>query len=201
MKITCVDLIRHGEPEGGEVLRGRTDHALTERGWQQFQKRVTRIEANWQRVISSPLLRCQAAASALAQERNIPLLLAPALKELDFGDWEGRPLAELAANKAELAKMWQDPLNFCAPAGEPVLALQQRVLACWQDLLKNYAGEQLLVVSHGGVMRVLAQQLLNLTGQGMNSLAIPYAGWLRFKVYQGTDEPWITLEQMDGSAL
>lgn len=208
MSITYVDVLRHGEPSGGNVLRGRTDHPLTERGVRQFQQRIARIAASaspWQHIYSSPLMRCQSSAKWLAEHYQLPLTIEPELAEIDFGDWENKPLAELASSEATMRTLWEDPLNFCAPNGEAVLALQQRILAQWHQHIEQHQGEHILWVCHGGVMRVLAQKLLQLTPEGMNKLAIPYAGWLRFKVqrseYQGEVQEWVSLEQMDGSEI
>ena len=62
MITTYIDIIRHGEPVGGRVFRGRTDHCLTERGCEQFQQRIERLGQHWQHVVSSPLLRCKQSA-------------------------------------------------------------------------------------------------------------------------------------------
>jgi len=79
------------------------------------------------------------------------------------------------------------------------------VVAAWQELLDVHRGEHLLLVSHGGVMRVLAQHLLSLAPEAMNRLAIPYAGLLRFRIdhseYEGKAQVWVSLEGMDGSVL
>ncbi|UXD88437.1 histidine phosphatase family protein [Thalassolituus hydrocarboniclasticus] len=206
MSTTRIDLIRHGEPEGGNVFRGRTDHALTELGRWQFAERVRRFDSRWTRIISSPLSRCHSAAEQLASARNLPLACDERWAEIDYGDWENRDVSEVMAEYADDSRrLWADPLNFCAPNGEPVPQLQQRVGAAWQELLQDHRGEHLLLVSHGGVMRVLAQQLLSLAPEAMNRLAIPYAGLLRFKIdhseYQGKEQVWVSLEGMDGSVL
>ena len=203
---TRIDIIRHGEPEGGNVFRGRTDHALTVFGQWQFDQRIARHRSAWQRVISSPLQRCRQSAQTLAQQLQIPLHIDERWAEIDYGDWENQPVDSIMHDPAQDARaLWEDPLNFCAPNGEPVVVLQQRVLAGWHSLLTDYAGEHLLVVCHGGVMRVLAQQLLQLAPQAMNRLAVPYAGLLRFRIdhseYQGQPQRWITLEHLDGNDL
>ncbi len=203
---TRIDIIRHGEPEGGNVFRGRTDHALTALGQWQFEQRITRHRSAWQRVISSPLQRCRQSAQALAQQLQIPLHIDERWTEIDYGDWENQPVDSIINDPAQDARaLWEDPLNFCAPQGEPVTALQQRVLAAWDSALSEHAGEHLLVVCHGGVMRVLAQHLLQLAPQAMNRLAVPYAGLLRFRIdhseYQGKPQRWITLEHLDGNDL
>ena len=203
---TRIDIIRHGEPEGGNVFRGRTDHALTALGQWQFDQRVARHRSAWQRVISSPLQRCRQSAQTLAQQLQIPLHIDERWTEIDYGDWENQPVDSIMHYPAQDARaLWEDPLNFCAPQGEPVTALQQRVLAAWDSVLTEYAGEHLLVVCHGGVMRVLAQHLLQLAPQAMNRLAVPYAGLLRFRIdlseYHGQPQQWITLEHLDGNDL
>ena len=202
-RVTRIDVIRHGEPEGGDVFRGHTDHELTERGRRQFEHRLQRNPARYQRVISSPLQRCYYSASWLAGECALTHMTDQRWAEIHYGDWENRPVAEVMTDDAEIAQqLWQDPLNFCAPNGEPVTQLQQRVLAAWDDLLDKHTGESLLVVSHGGVMRVLAQHLLGLAPEAMSRLSIPYAGLLRFRIDEVSDgQRFVTLETLDGASL
>jgi len=101
--------------------------------------------------------------------------------------------------------MWQQPLEFCAPNGEPVPEFQQRIVGAWKTLLNEHQGKHLLVVNHGGVMRVLTQYLLKLDPMAMNRLAIPYAGLIRFKVdhseENGKIRHWVSLLAMDGEEL
>lgn len=204
---TRVDLIRHGEPQGGNVFRGKTNLPLTEQGRWQFRQRLQRYglqssSAHWQQIISSPLQRCLESAEYLAQELSIPLLVEPLWQEIDYGDWENRPVNEVMATQPlQAQKMWQQPLEFCAPNGEPVRDFQQRILNAWQTLLADHRGQHLLLVSHGGVMRVLAQHLLSLAPQAMNRLSIPYAGLMRFRVDHDDNQDWVSLEMMDGSTL
>jgi alpha-ribazole phosphatase len=201
---TWVDLIRHGQPEGGDVFRGHSDHPLTPLGWQQFWGRIEKHQADWTQVVSSPLLRCQAAAQDLAQRHNLPLRLDARFKELNFGAWENQPVAEVMARQREAAQaLWQDPLNFCAPDGEPVAQLRERVLSAWAQLVQEHAGQHVLLVSHGGVMRVLVQHLLGLSPEGMSRIAIPYAGFMRFSLslnpYAAGPKHWVQLEVLDGA--
>src|SRR5690554_4155742 len=204
MITTYVDIIRHGEPAGGRVFRGHTDHKLTEQGIEQFKQRTARMCCQWQQVISSPLLRCRQSAELLAQEQNIALTIEPKLSEIHFGEWENRSVDTVMAEQS-ISQMWQDPMNFCAPQGEPTAALQQRVLVAWQQLLKTHQGQRVLVVTHGGVIRMLAQHLLELTANGMSKLSLPYAAVISFKVidseYEGQAQQWVSLEGMDGTEL
>ncbi len=156
MITTYVDIIRHGEPAGGRVFRGHTDHKLTEQGVEQFKQRIKRMGCHWQQVITSPLIRCRQSAELLAQEQSIPLTIEPKLSEIHFGEWENRSVDTVMAEQS-ISQLWQDPMNFCAPQGEPTAALQQRTLHAWQHLLKEHQGKRILVVTHGGVIRMLAQ--------------------------------------------
>lgn len=69
---TCIDLIRHGGPEGGKRSRGQIDAPLSVTGWRQVWAAVV-PRAPWQQVVSPPLARCHAFAAAPA-ERHEPLL-------------------------------------------------------------------------------------------------------------------------------
>jgi alpha-ribazole phosphatase len=204
MITTYIDIIRHGEPVGGKVFRGHTDHCLTERGIEQFQQRIKRLGYNWQQVISSPLLRCQQSAHWLAQEQDIPLHIEPNLAEIHFGKWENQNVAKIMAEE-DISQLWQDPMNFCAPQGESTAALQQRAVLAWHDLLKTQQGKRVLVVTHGGVIRMLAQHLLELTPSAIKKLSLPYAAVMCFKIieteYEGEQQHWVSLESMDGTEL
>lgn len=203
---TYIDLIRHGEPAGGNVFRGRVDLALTELGRRQFRARVTKHAQPWQQIVSSPLQRCSESAQWLSADLDIPCQLVESWQEIHYGDWENIPVDDVLQKHAQQAqKMWQNPMAFCAPNGEPVMEFQQRIISAWETLLNQHQGQHLLVVNHGGVMRVLVQHLLKLDPEAMNRLAIPYAGFIRFKVdhseEKGTTRHWVSLLAMDGEEL
>ncbi len=118
----------------------------------------------WDRIIASPLIRCADFGRALSQRLDLPLSLDPRLVELDFGAWEGRSAADLMASDAEaLGRFWADPVTHAPPGGESLPAFQARVLAAWRDLTAQALtnGERLLVISHGGVIRVILCTLLD----------------------------------------
>ena len=205
-KTTYVDLIRHGEPQGGNVFRGRVDLPLSELGERQFRARVRKHRQPWTHIISSPLSRCADSGRWLAAERGMTCQIINDWQEIFYGDWENKPVDEVFQQHPQQAqKMWQQPFEFCAPNGESVPDFQQRIVAAWYQLLEQQQGQHVLLVNHGGVMRVLAQYLLKLDPQAMNRLAIPYAGLMRFKVDHsveaGKPHHWVSLLAMDGEAL
>ncbi|MBS4077913.1 alpha-ribazole phosphatase family protein [Pseudomonas rustica] len=153
-----LDLLRHGETELGGGLRGSLDDALTEKGWTQMRAAV--VEGGpWDRLVSSPLQRCARFAAELGEQLNLPVHLDKDLQELHFGAWEGQSAAALMETDADaLGLFWADPYSFTPPQGEPVSDFSTRVLAAVAGLHSAYAGERILLISHGGVMRLLLAQ-------------------------------------------
>jgi alpha-ribazole phosphatase len=150
-----LELLRHGETEQGGGLRGSLDDALTATGWAQLRAAVA-DGSRWDRLVSSPLQRCARFAAELAEQRGLPLSLEADLQELHFGAWEGRSAAELMHTDADaLGRFWADPYAFTPPGGEPLLAFEARVLGAVRRLQARHAGERLLLITHGGVMRLL----------------------------------------------
>ncbi|SIR80469.1 alpha-ribazole phosphatase [Pseudomonas sp. B10] len=153
-----LDLLRHGETELGGGLRGSLDDALTANGWTQMRAAVV-DGGPWDRIVSSPLQRCARFAAELGEQLNLSVHLDKDLQELHFGAWEGQSAAALMETDAEaLGLFWADPYGFTPPQGEPVSAFSARVLAAVARLQAAYAGERILLVSHGGVMRLLLAQ-------------------------------------------
>ena len=164
-----LDLLRHGETELGGGLRGSLDDALTAKGWAQMRAAGV-AQGPWDRVVSSPLQRCARFADELGTQLAVLVSLEKDLQELHFGAWEGQSAAALMETDAEaLGLFWADPYSFTPPQGEAVSDFSDRVLGAVARLHQAYAGERVLLVSHGGVMRLLLararglprEQLLN----------------------------------------
>ncbi|KAB0483093.1 alpha-ribazole phosphatase [Pseudomonas reinekei] len=184
-----LDLLRHGETELGGGLRGSLDDALTEKGWQQMREAVL-AQGPWDRLVSSPLQRCARFAQELGGQLGVPVALEKDLQELHFGAWEGQSAAALMKTDAEaLGLFWADPYSFTPPQGEPVADFSLRVRTAVARLQSTYVGERVLLISHGGVMRLLLaqargmprEQLLNVeVGHGaLFSLSVDADGGLR----------------------
>ncbi|HDZ57446.1 MAG TPA: histidine phosphatase family protein [Pseudomonas xinjiangensis] len=174
MSVT-IDLLRHGETEQGGGFRGSIDDPLTAYGWEQMHTSCQRADP-WQGVISSPLQRCAAFAEKLATARALPLEHVAALQELHFGDWEGRHPRDLMIEHAELlGKFWADPYAFTPPAGEHLLAFEKRVLGAVDLLAERYANQRLLVVTHGGVIRLLLARARQLPRRDLLQVEVNHA--------------------------
>nr|WP_294548912.1 histidine phosphatase family protein [uncultured Rhodopila sp.] len=107
------------------------------------------------RVWSSPARRCRVLADAIGEALAVPVTLDHRLQELDLGDWEGRPWDEVA--RADLDRWAAEPIGFAPPGGESGGALIARIRE-FEAALHRY-GQECVVVSHGGPLKVLAALL------------------------------------------
>lgn len=170
-----IELLRHGETALAGSLRGSLDDALTAAGWQQMRQ-ACQVPGAWQRIVSSPLQRCAAFACELGLSLGLPVSLEPGLRELHFGEWEGRYPADLMREHADsLAAFWRDPYGFTPPGGEPVAAFERRVLVSIEGLAQRHAGEQLLLITHGGVMRLLLARVQGLPREQLLQVQVALA--------------------------
>ena len=184
---TTIDLIRHGEPIGGQKFRGSQDDPLSARGWQQMRQAVA-PGAPWQRVITSPLLRCCKLAAEVAERHDIPLVTEPRFAEIHFGDWEGLTSEQVMQKDAELlGNVWRYPVDYSAPGGETVPRFNQRVSQAWQAVLRDYPGEHLLVVSHGGTMRIILCHVFGSPLDNMWRFDVQFASMVRLRAYHHPD--------------
>lgn len=148
-----LDLLRHGDT-GHRSYRGQLDDSLLELGWRQMRDAV--LGREWDAIVSSPLQRCAAFAQELAQARGLPLALEPRLREYHFGDWQGRPVDAIAAQDGEaLARFWADPVAYPPPGAERFGDFAARLSAAMDEIAQRHAGRRVLVVTHGGAIRLL----------------------------------------------
>ena len=90
MTTTRLDFMRHGQPEGGQLYRGHgVDDPLSDLGWQQMRTNSQYFQ-DWDVIISSPMTRCLSFAKELSKQRAIDYHIIDDLKEVGFGDWEGK---------------------------------------------------------------------------------------------------------------
>jgi len=179
---TRIDLLRHGEVEGGEQYRGQQDYALSPAGWTQLVGQVP-VNLPWQQIVTSPLLRCADFAEDLARKSGLLLAYEPRFCERNMGEWEGRSASELREQDNEAVEAYyRNPVSFTPPGAEPLVVFQQRVLAAWEELLLDHPQRHLLVVTHAGCIRIILAQVLNMPLQSIPRLAVPYAGLSRIEI-------------------
>lgn len=153
MTTTVIDLLRHGDT-GQRSYRGQLDDALTETGWTQLRASVEGDA--WDVVVTSTLQRCAAFAREFAAQRGLPLHEDARLVEYHFGRWQGVPMETLAETDGDaLGGFWRDPVAHPPPGGETFEAFRTRLCTAIDDVAATLRGRRVLVVTHGGAIRLL----------------------------------------------
>lgn len=201
MTPTSIYLLRHGACEGGQIFRGRTDSACTPAGHRQLLDRLASLPP-LAAVATSPLQRCSAAARAFAAARSLPCVEQPAFAEIDFGDWEGRAVTDIEqVAPAAIRAFWRDPVAHPPPGAETLPDFQARVRAGWQSLLGAYRGQTLVLVTHGGVLRILLAELLGMPLRPLSHLHVPHGCLSLVRYFHAPDQPdWPQLIFHNGRA-
>lgn len=184
---TYIDIIRHGEPVGGRRYRGyNVDDPLTEKGWTQMRAAVPNTP-QWQHIVSSPLKRCLEFSQELANDLQISFSINDNMKEIGFGDWEGKTPEDILAEDSEaLNHFYKDPVNHRPKGAEPLNSFSQRVWAAYQSILEQHQGKHVLVVAHAGVARAITANILKMSLDDVYSrLKIEYGAIIHSAVDEG----------------
>ncbi len=185
-----VDLLRHGEAEGGACFRGSQDDLLTEQGWAALRvataPELCGAAPAWDQVLTSPARRCADFARELGRRMEIPVIVQATLRERHFGAWEGCTAAQIPARA--LNAFWADPGGYTPPGAEPFSEFRRRVATAWWDIHEAEARRQ-LVVTHGGVLRVIVGEVLGLADASLLLLEVPHACRTRIRLPDGAGLP------------
>jgi broad specificity phosphatase PhoE len=135
-------LVRHGQtlPNLESRLLGRADPPLTALGREQARLMAAAV-GPVDRVVSSPLKRAQETAACF----GVAVDVDERWIEIDYGDYDERPLAEVPA---ELWERWRSDSAFAPPGGESLAAVGARVRAACDELVAEAAERTVVVVSH-----------------------------------------------------
>jgi len=171
---TQIDLLRHGELETPGLFCAKPDEPLSKKGLQDLWDATKKGE--WDIIISSPHARCQSFAKALAKQKECELIISPAFQEMDFGDWTGIATKTLWEQEStRLKQLWESPKDFIAPSGESIKTFTQRVKQGWQAMLTKHKSQNILLITHAGVIRAVLSEALKISHQSTLSFNIEYA--------------------------
>ncbi|MDQ7058875.1 MAG: alpha-ribazole phosphatase family protein [Ghiorsea sp.] len=184
--ILTIDILRHGDTdaEAGK-LYGATDVPLSDLGKSQALKAAKIIQKEpVSNIISSPLKRCAWLSDKLSTRQHINTRYHVDFAEMNFGDWEGKNIKTLIQQEPNFR---QDITQLNPPNGETFADFDQRVSASWHDYIEQHIehGGHHLMVTHGGVIRLLLGKVLHIPKQHLSSLYIPHAAWSRITFTQG----------------
>ncbi len=195
-------LVRHGVTEWNieQRLCGHHDVALSPLGRKQaavvaHHLKATAISA----IFSSDLARARETAAILAQQLALPapMTLSTNWREMSFGDWEGLTYGQIVAQQQGRPDFFSDPLHHAPPNGEALPDLMKRVRAGFAQLVAA-AGDatreqgDIVLVSHGGALRVLLCLVLGMPLERQWQLRIDHGSLSAIDFLPGAEEPLLT---------
>ncbi len=160
-------LIRHGETESNKQKRyqGWTESPLSAQGVLQAEKvgffmAAQKIEG----LYSSDLKRAVHTARVIGASSGLKPVVTPLLREIHFGEWEGQTFDEIEKTWGSEITAWlDDPFHVAAPGGETLGQVCVRMQSFLDQLAEQVPeGKRIAAVTHGGSIRALLYQVLNL---------------------------------------
>lgn len=162
---TRVYCVRHGETDwnAGRRFQGQSDTSLNATGLAQAEAAAEWIAAQphtISAIYTSDLQRCQQTAQPIAQRLGLKPVLAPPLREINCGDWEGLYLEEIKRIDPEGIRQWREAIDtFTIPGGEGILDVQKRVTQFYEATIPTHADQTIVLVSHGAALFALINTL------------------------------------------
>jgi len=191
-------IIRHGTTAWNRDARyqGWRDVPLDETGEREAVALRDRLAGErFDAVISSDLGRCLTTARLALPDASIET--DPGLRELRFGDWEGRTYTECLAAAPDAFPRWmRDPAATTPPGGESLLEFETRIYQTVDAIAARHAtapDARIAVVTHGGVLRALARRASGVDAAAGYAIAIPNCAVARL-VYAADGSTTFTLD-------
>lgn len=157
-------LVRHGETDWNvkKIIQGHSDNPLNEMGERQAKELVKKFKnIHFDAVFSSDLLRAKKTAEIIAQEKQLAVKTTRFLRERAFGKFEGKPALWLIAWRKAIKKgielLTEEEKKVLIkedPQIESDESMMNRFLTFIREIAIAYVGKKVLLVSHGGLMRV-----------------------------------------------
>ncbi len=158
---TTLLMVRHAETTDNAAMRlsGWTDTDLSPRGEVQVRllaEHVNRAHPDLMALYASPLTRARRTAEAIGALTGHAPILQDDLREMYFGEMDGRPFEELHAAYGDLLKADEDAEldDFMWPSGESRSGFRERVRRAIGQIAAEHPGQTVGVVTHGGVIAV-----------------------------------------------
>ena len=168
-------LVRHGETEHNRqnLSLGQDDVALNETGLRQAEALGRALsEERLSVVYASPLVRAIRTAEAIAEPYGLEVVIEDGLIEMDVGEMDGLPFADVREKFPGFIERWQGPEgpNERMPGGERLVDVCDRADAALSAIVKRHEGERVCLVSHNFVILSLLTQLMGLELTGFRRL-------------------------------
>lgn len=175
-------VIRHAITNMAGTLCGHSDPPLNATGLQQATTLARMLEdIPVESIYASDLQRASQTAQPLAASKGLPVSMRKDLREISFGEWEGRHWSLLAAQVPSLTTMESSPA-FCAPGGEAYGVFRNRVLGAVAGIAAAHPRSITAVVTHLGVLRAVLSEARNPNGLWSHQSKIGYCSMFRLRM-------------------
>ncbi|MDA8099330.1 MAG: histidine phosphatase family protein [Nitrospiraceae bacterium] len=163
---TKVYLMRHGEVANGGQKRynGHIDVDITDLGVEQMRRLADRLASQpVSAVYCSDLIRSTKGGAIIAGRLGLDPVRVRSLRERSVGAWEGLTAEEIRENYPREYDAWRaDLLNFRPPGGECLMDVHDRIMPEYQRIVASHPGQEIALLLHGGVNRVILASVLGL---------------------------------------
>lgn len=167
--VTKLLLIRHGETKWNALgkFQGCTDIELSDAGIEQAEYLKKSIEDSFDVVYTSPLMRAKKTAEVICDGTDIKPIVADNIREINFGEWEGLTIKEIAELYPEEFKKWRtDDIDAPICGGDKSIKLAcERAKNCVEKIIDENRGKTIAIVAHGGIIKAT---LIGLFGWNMS---------------------------------
>lgn len=173
-KTTSIFLVRHGQTDWNISRRvmGKLPIPLNDIGRKQAEAVCQALgEVAVAALYHSPHLRTEETAAAIKGAKACAFTPHSSLREVEYGDWEGKSFEELKAHEA-FSVYFTDPGACQVPGGECMREVQERTVACIESLRERHAGETVVLVSHSDVIKTALVHYLTLPLSALHRLCI-----------------------------
>jgi len=164
--LTQIFLLRHGETEWNveRRIQGHSESSLTELGVAQAGARAAEMATlGLDAVYSSTSLRARQTTDAVLGSATESVIYRDELRELCMGIWEGQLRDDIARDDAETYDLYQrNPAAFQLEGAETFAEMQQRGVQAIEDIAAAHEGKEVLVVSHGAIIKACILHWLGL---------------------------------------
>jgi alpha-ribazole phosphatase len=168
--LSRIYLVRHGETDWNKEDRcqGCLDIELNSEGIRQAEAVAQRLSNEEIHLIyTSNLKRAYRTAEIIGQKSNLEIIKNEALNEIHFGAWEGLTFSEMRNRSDYNYSDWRlSPHTVQFPGEGSLLNVQKRVMKYVDEIISQNKGKNILIVSHGGVLKLI---ILGLLGIGIEA--------------------------------
>jgi alpha-ribazole phosphatase len=186
---TRIFFVRHGDTideETKKVYKGSIDIPLSDRGRQRIARAsefLSRFKMDF--IYTSALSRCIESGKIIAEKQGVSIETESALNELGFGLWEGMSFDEIRERYPREIELWlKDFETHTPPQGEPMRDAQQRSVAKFKEIADKHRGQNIVIVCHAGILRLIICSILDLKLSGMFRISQDYGCIDMVRVYK-----------------